>query len=84
VDVHFFANFPDNFSTEVGRNPFLLIIFQKKVSTKEKGFYPPLLRNCLESWQKSEHPLCKVIASQKDLPVNFSKKEKKLPTFLLG
>ena len=40
---------------------------QKKIN--ENGFYPPLFRNSLESWQKSEYPLCKIIASQKQLPV---------------
>ena len=33
-----------------------------------KGFYPPVFRNSLESWQKSEYPLCKIIASQKNVP----------------
>ena len=34
---------------------------------KRKGFLPPLYRNSLETWQRS--PLCKIIASWKNLTV---------------
>ena len=39
----------------------------QKKKKKEKGFFSTLLRNSLESWQISEYPLCKIIASQKNL-----------------
>ena len=41
-------------------------------SDQEKGFYQNLVRNNLNSGQKSEYPLCKIIASQKYLPVKLS------------
>ena len=41
----------------------------KVIERIERSFYPPLFRNSLESWQKREYPLSKVIAFQKHLPV---------------
>jgi len=41
----------------------------KKSDQMKRSFYPLLFKNNQESWQKSEYPLCKIIASQKNLPV---------------
>ena len=40
---------------------FLVVesFLRKDIKRKEMGFYPPLFRNSLEKWQKSEYPLIK-------------------------
>ena len=50
----------------VSKNFVVVVDFFKKViKRKEKGFYSPFFRSCLKIWQKSEYPVCKIIASQK-------------------
>ena len=44
-------------------------MIKKKIKYTRVSKYPPLFRNSLESWQKSEYALWKIIVFQKKLPV---------------
>ena len=83
---HFISNYENNqilvqarFSQkqcfQKSEYPLFCQLFMKgdQKERKENGFYPPLFRNSLESCQKSEYSLCKIIVSQKKFPVHHYK-----------
>ena len=45
-------------------------LLRKNCKNQERDFFPPFFWNSLQCWQKSEQPLCKIIARQKNLPVS--------------
>ena len=68
VNIYYFAKFLDCFQKDLCGSRDIL---GKYINRKEKGSYQPLFRNSVESWQKSEYPLCKIIVSQNNLPVTL-------------